>query len=191
MRARDQAPGIGWLAWLLLTIVPGAENEAMSPLLGLLMVLHHQPALLQAVARPRRERASRDVGALSRVDHACGRRRGLPGAIGRHRRARRDGDALDGGDRADGVAAVRAPGRRGTDPSAHRSSSDRWGRSSVFTLQQIDGRVIFSAPTLVCILAYSATAIASNLAHGLARRATGRVCGRCRDRAPARRSAGQ
>lgn len=31
----------------------------------------------------------------------------------------------------------------------------------MFTLQQIDGRVIFSAPTLVCILAYSATAIAS------------------------------
>lgn len=35
----------------------------------------------------------------------------------------------------------------------------------VFALQQVDGRLSYSAPTLVCILAYSAAAILSNLAH--------------------------
>lgn len=40
----------------------------------------------------------------------------------------------------------------------------------VFAMQQIDGRLAYSAPTLICILAYSAAAILSNLAH--ARRAT-------------------
>jgi drug/metabolite transporter (DMT)-like permease len=35
----------------------------------------------------------------------------------------------------------------------------------VFALQQIDGRLSYSAPTLICILAYSAAAIASNMAH--------------------------
>ena len=42
----------------------------------------------------------------------------------------------------------------------------------VFTLQQIDGRLSYSAPTLICILAYSAAAIASNVAH--ARRDAGK-----------------
>jgi drug/metabolite transporter (DMT)-like permease len=36
----------------------------------------------------------------------------------------------------------------------------------VFALQQIDGRLAYSTPTLICILAYSACAIASNLLHG-------------------------
>jgi drug/metabolite transporter (DMT)-like permease len=40
------------------------------------------------------------------------------------------------------------------------------GPVCVFALEQFDGRVIYSMPTLVCILAYSAAAIASNLAHG-------------------------
>jgi len=35
----------------------------------------------------------------------------------------------------------------------------------VFALQQIDGRLTYSAPSLVCILGYSAAAILSNLAH--------------------------
>jgi drug/metabolite transporter (DMT)-like permease len=35
----------------------------------------------------------------------------------------------------------------------------------VFALQQIDGRLSYSAPTLICILAYSAAAIMSNVAH--------------------------
>jgi drug/metabolite transporter (DMT)-like permease len=35
----------------------------------------------------------------------------------------------------------------------------------VFALQQIEGRLSYSAPTLICILAYSAAAILSNLAH--------------------------
>jgi hypothetical protein len=35
----------------------------------------------------------------------------------------------------------------------------------VFGLQQLDGRLSYSAPTLICILAYSAAAILSNLAH--------------------------
>jgi hypothetical protein len=39
------------------------------------------------------------------------------------------------------------------------------GPMFVFALQQIDGRLSYSAPTLVCILAYSAAAILSNLAH--------------------------
>ena len=38
----------------------------------------------------------------------------------------------------------------------------------VFGLQQVDGRLSYSAPTLVCILAYSAAAILSNLAHASA-----------------------
>ena len=35
----------------------------------------------------------------------------------------------------------------------------------VFALQQIDGRLTYSTLTLICILAYSAAAIASNVAH--------------------------
>jgi drug/metabolite transporter (DMT)-like permease len=35
----------------------------------------------------------------------------------------------------------------------------------VFGLQQIDGRLTYSTPTLICILAYSAAAIVSNVAH--------------------------
>lgn len=35
----------------------------------------------------------------------------------------------------------------------------------VFALQQLDGRLSYSTPTLVCILAYSAAAIASNVVH--------------------------
>jgi len=38
----------------------------------------------------------------------------------------------------------------------------------VFALQQVDGRLTYSAPTLICILAYSAAAILSNLAHARA-----------------------
>lgn len=37
----------------------------------------------------------------------------------------------------------------------------------VFALQQFDGRLTYSTPTLVCILAYSVSAIAINVAHGL------------------------
>ena len=40
------------------------------------------------------------------------------------------------------------------------------GPAFVFALQQFDGRLIYSTPTLVCVLAYSAAAIASNVAHG-------------------------
>ncbi len=37
----------------------------------------------------------------------------------------------------------------------------------VFALEQADGRMSYSAPTLICILAYSACAIASSITHGL------------------------
>jgi hypothetical protein len=40
------------------------------------------------------------------------------------------------------------------------------GPVCVFALQQIDGRVDYSMPTLVCVIIYSVAAIASNLAHG-------------------------
>ena len=40
------------------------------------------------------------------------------------------------------------------------------GPVCVFAVQQIDWRLAYSTPTLICILAYSAAAIASNLAHG-------------------------
>lgn len=36
----------------------------------------------------------------------------------------------------------------------------------VFAPQQIDGRLVYSTPTLICILAYSASAIAGNVLHG-------------------------
>ena len=36
----------------------------------------------------------------------------------------------------------------------------------VFALQQVDGRLIYPTPTLIGILAYSAAAIPSNVAHG-------------------------
>jgi drug/metabolite transporter (DMT)-like permease len=36
----------------------------------------------------------------------------------------------------------------------------------VFALEQVDGRMLHSLPTLVCILAYSACVIASNITHG-------------------------
>ena len=36
----------------------------------------------------------------------------------------------------------------------------------VFALQQFDGRLAYSMPTLICILAYSACAIAGNVLHG-------------------------
>jgi drug/metabolite transporter (DMT)-like permease len=41
------------------------------------------------------------------------------------------------------------------------------GPAFVFALQQFDGRVSYSTPTLLCILAYSAAAIGTNVAHGL------------------------
>jgi hypothetical protein len=40
------------------------------------------------------------------------------------------------------------------------------GPVCVFALQQIDGRLVYSTPTLICIIAYCAAAIAGNLAHG-------------------------
>jgi drug/metabolite transporter (DMT)-like permease len=40
------------------------------------------------------------------------------------------------------------------------------GPACVFALQQLDGRLACSASTLACILAYSAFAIAGNVAHG-------------------------
>ena len=40
------------------------------------------------------------------------------------------------------------------------------GPVCVFALQQIDGRLVYSTPTLICILVYSAAAIAGNLARG-------------------------
>ena len=61
----------------------------------------------------------------------------------------------------------------------------------VFALQQIDGRLTYSTPTLIGILVYSAAAIASNVAHAGAKRrpsssasAPGACgCGDCRPRA--------
>jgi hypothetical protein len=40
------------------------------------------------------------------------------------------------------------------------------GPVCVFALEQIDGRLVYSTPTLVCIVGYSVAAIATNLAHG-------------------------
>jgi len=40
------------------------------------------------------------------------------------------------------------------------------GPVCVFGGQQLDGRLVYSTPTLICILGYSAAAIASNIAHG-------------------------
>jgi len=40
------------------------------------------------------------------------------------------------------------------------------GPVCVFGVQQLDGRLAYSTPTLICILGYSAAAIASNIAHG-------------------------
>ena len=40
------------------------------------------------------------------------------------------------------------------------------GPVCVFALQQVDGRLVYSTPTLLCILTYSICAIAGNLAHG-------------------------
>lgn len=45
------------------------------------------------------------------------------------------------------------------------------GPVCVFALQQLDGRIVYSTPTLVCIVLYSAAAIASNFAHGWKERA--------------------
>jgi drug/metabolite transporter (DMT)-like permease len=41
------------------------------------------------------------------------------------------------------------------------------GPAFVFVLQQFDGRLTYSTPTLICILAYSTAAIACNVVHGL------------------------
>ena len=40
------------------------------------------------------------------------------------------------------------------------------GPMFVFALEQFDGRMHYSLPTLLCILAYSASIIVSNFAHG-------------------------
>jgi hypothetical protein len=40
------------------------------------------------------------------------------------------------------------------------------GPVCVFGVQQLDGRLAYSTPTLICILGYSTAAIASNIAHG-------------------------
>jgi hypothetical protein len=45
----------------------------------------------------------------------------------------------------------------------------------IFALQQVDGRLICSTPTLICILAYSAAAIASNVAHARSKAPAGAV----------------
>src|SRR5262249_43294970 len=46
------------------------------------------------------------------------------------------------------------------------------GPVCIFALQQIDGRLTYSTPTLLCILLYSAAAIVGNLAHGWKERTT-------------------
>jgi drug/metabolite transporter (DMT)-like permease len=40
------------------------------------------------------------------------------------------------------------------------------GPVCVFALQQVDGRLVYSTPTLICVLAYSVCAIAGNVLHG-------------------------
>jgi drug/metabolite transporter (DMT)-like permease len=40
------------------------------------------------------------------------------------------------------------------------------GPVCVFTLQQVDARLVYSTPTLLCIVAYSISAVAGNFAHG-------------------------
>jgi drug/metabolite transporter (DMT)-like permease len=45
------------------------------------------------------------------------------------------------------------------------------GPVCVFVLEQVDGRLVYSTPTLICIVFYSAAVIASNLAHGWKERA--------------------
>jgi drug/metabolite transporter (DMT)-like permease len=45
------------------------------------------------------------------------------------------------------------------------------GPVCVFVLEQVDGRLVYSRPTLICIVFYSAAVIASNLAHGWKERA--------------------
>jgi drug/metabolite transporter (DMT)-like permease len=40
------------------------------------------------------------------------------------------------------------------------------GPVGVFVLEQVDGRLVYSTPTLICIVFYSAAVIASNLTHG-------------------------
>ncbi len=47
------------------------------------------------------------------------------------------------------------------------------GPVCVFVLEQVDGRLVYSTPTLICIVFYSAAVIASNLAHGWKGRAIG------------------
>ncbi len=42
----------------------------------------------------------------------------------------------------------------------------------VFALEQVDARIAYSGPVLVCILAYSAVSILANIAHALSPRAT-------------------
>ena len=54
----------------------------------------------------------------------------------------------------------------------------------VFALQQVDGRLAYSTPTLICVLVYSAAAIAANVAHGLRHGHSGEPSdsGKARDR---------
>ena len=59
----------------------------------------------------------------------------------------------------------------------------------VFALQQIDGRLSYSAPTLIGILAYSAAAIASNVAHARGDAGSAVTSEHARQRPPPRRDA--
>jgi drug/metabolite transporter (DMT)-like permease len=54
------------------------------------------------------------------------------------------------------------------------------GPVCVFAMEQLDGRLVYSAPTLICIAAYSAAAIAGNLAHGWRGGWRGEVAGKSR-----------
>jgi hypothetical protein len=46
----------------------------------------------------------------------------------------------------------------------------------VFALEQLDGRLQYSLPTLACILVYSASVIVSNIAHGWTTAKTANDC---------------
>jgi hypothetical protein len=114
-RHGDVAVGtlVGRAVWQLgLAVWPGGVRPARTgAAFGERLVDHHQPALLQAPARPRGRRGRRHRGALHRTDRTRGQRGVAQGRIARPRDARRSRGTVGAGDHPDRVAALCASAR--------------------------------------------------------------------------------
>ena len=131
------------------------------------IVDHGEPALLQAPARSRHQRGSGHHGALPAADPA-GRMRGslamagcAASAVSSTLRRSRWRQPRSSSCRCSCCRSASRRPRR-----SPPTSSARWGRSACSPCSRSTGGSPIPRRRSICILAYSAAAIASNLAHG-------------------------